>query len=269
MAGIDGVSGPSLEGVSVNVEYLDTSWNLLASAPTDAGDYLVHAEFRGSTDYDQANAWTSFTITPAPLTVSASVPDKVYDGTTDASIGSLSLSGVSGNDDVSATADSASFASKDVGTGIVVTVSGLVLSGAQAQDYSLPSDSAATTAAITPAALTVTPAGADKVYDGTTVATVTSLTLGGVLGTDDVSASAASTSFDTKDVGSSKTVTVGGLALAGSDASDYVVASDPVYTTADITPATVSISATASDKPYDGGTGDDSVTLTPVGVFGW
>ena len=57
------------------------------------------------------------------------------------------------------------------GNNITVTVSGLTISGAQAGDYTLAQP--ATTANITPAALTITGSiTADKVYDGTTKATL-------------------------------------------------------------------------------------------------
>ena len=41
--------------------------------------------------------------------------------------------------------------------------------------------------------------------------------------------------FDTPDVGNDKTVTITGLTLTGADAGNYVLSSDPVTTTANIT----------------------------------
>jgi hypothetical protein len=61
-----------------------------------------------------------------------------------------------------------SFASKTVGTGKTVNVSGLGLSGADAGNYTLSTPSLQ--ANITAASLTVTATANDKVYDGTTVA---------------------------------------------------------------------------------------------------
>ena len=101
--------------------------------------------------------------------------DKVYDGTTQASLntGSAVLVGVMAGDVVTLDSSGATgtFATKDVGTGIPVTVSGLSLSGPQAGDYVV--GPATTEANITAAPLTVTGITAEnKPYDGTTTATL-------------------------------------------------------------------------------------------------
>src|SRR5581483_4288059 len=83
----------------------------------------------------------------------------------------------------------ASFATKTVGNGKAVTVSGYTIGGADAANYSL-AQPAGLTASITPAALTVSGATAsDKVYDATTAATidVSGTSLVGVIGADAVS----------------------------------------------------------------------------------
>ena len=65
--------------------------------------------------------------------------------------------------------------------------------------------------------------------------------------------SAISGSFDTKDVGTGKTVTVTGLTLTGADAGKYILVQPT--TTADITAATLTVTGiTAGDKVYDGTT---------------
>src|SRR6185436_12569366 len=103
------------------------------------------------------------------LTVSATGINKAYDGTTSATV-SLSDNRVAGD---SLTASySASFADKSVGAAKSVNVSGIALSGADAANYSA-NTTASTTANITARPLTVSATGADKVYDGTTSATVT------------------------------------------------------------------------------------------------
>jgi hypothetical protein len=90
------------------------------------------------------------------------------------------------------------------------------------------------------------------VYDGTSVATLASQTLAGVIGTDDVSLTVGSASFDDKNVGNGKTVTASGLALSGGAAANYILGSSTATTTANITPATLHVSATGQDKVYDG-----------------
>ena len=73
---------------------------------------------------------------------------------------------------------------------------------------------------------------------------------------DDVTldTSGATGTFDSKDAGTGKTVTIAGLTLSGADAGKYVLA-DPMTTTADITAATLTVDGiTATDKVYDGTT---------------
>ena len=100
---------------------------------------------------------------------------KTYDGTNAAALNSSGamLIGVVSNDSVTLVTSGAmgAFATKNVGTGIIVIVSGLSLSGADASNYSLTEPT--TTADITAVMLTVTGITADnKTYDGTTAATL-------------------------------------------------------------------------------------------------
>ena len=73
-----------------------------------------------------------------------SANNKIYDGTTAATIATRSLNGVQGSDNVSLSGGTASFANKTVGTNKTVTVSGLSLSGTDAGNYQLASTSAST-----------------------------------------------------------------------------------------------------------------------------
>jgi len=149
---------------------------------------------------------------------------------------------------------SGAFADKNVGTSKSVSVSGLSLSGADAANYVVSTNTA--TADITAATLTVTGVTASsKVYDATTAANVntSSAALSGVLGSDAVSlvASGASGAFADKNVGTAKSVTVSGLNLSGTDAANYVVV-QPTGATADITAATLTVTGvTAGSKVYD------------------
>ena len=86
---------------------------------------------------------------------------------------------------------------EDVGTGIVVSVSGLGLAGPRAGDYILTQPTI--TGAISPAAVTVTGIMANnKVYDGTTAAVLNAASLQtgiGVLTTGDIIVDHADTLF--------------------------------------------------------------------------
>ncbi|MGQ0708448.1 MAG: two-partner secretion domain-containing protein [Rhodoferax sp.] len=101
-------------------------------------------------------------ITPKALTASYTAAHKVYDGNVAASV-SASSADIVGADVVSFS-QSASFADKNVGTGKVVTVSGIALGGADAANYSLQSSSASTTANITRAASVAWVGGSSGVW---------------------------------------------------------------------------------------------------------
>ena len=103
---------------------------------------------------------------------------------------------------------------------------------------------------------------ANKVYDGTTTATLTSCTLTGVLGGDVVTCSAARRRFDTAQ------------RRHGQDghghrhhaerrggAANYTLASTTATTTANITAVTLTATVTAANKVYDGTTTRDAHEL--------
>ena len=143
-------------------------------------------------DYTLTQPTTTANITPAGLTVSGiTAANKVYDANTTATLNTAgaTLVGVFSGDTVTLSTSGATgtFASKDVGTGITVTVAGLTISGAQAGDYTLTQPT--TTANITPAGLTVSGiTAANKVYNANTTATLNTsgATLVGVFSGDTV-----------------------------------------------------------------------------------
>src|SRR5205085_1802282 len=149
------------------------------------------------------------------LAVTAAGVNKVYDGTTDASV-------TFGSDKIAADAltfaGTAAFDNKNAGTGKAVAVSGIAVGGADAGNYNLVANTASTTAAITKRDLAVTAAGVNKVYDGTTSASVN-------YASDKVAGDALTFSgaaaFDTKNVGTGKSVAVSGIAVGGADAGNY------------------------------------------------
>ncbi|QEL17930.1 YDG domain-containing protein [Limnoglobus roseus] len=235
----------------------------LSLGGTNAGNYVL------------TQPTTSANITPASLTVTgATASDKVYDATTTATINfSGTISGVLGSDNVSLNSGATgTFANKNVGTGIMVTVNGLTLSGTDAGNYVLTPTT--TSASITPASLTVMNVTAsDKVYDATTAASVNTggAVLSGVLGADTVGlvSSAVAGSFANKNAGTGIMVTVAGLSLDGTDAGNYVL-TQPT-TMANIIPATLTITGvTAANKVYDATTAAavNATTAVLSGVLG-
>ena len=209
-------------------------------AGADAGNY----QFAAATGTATAN------ITPATLTAAGfTAQNKVYDATTNATVSGGTLGGVLGADVVSLAGLSGSFTDKNVGTGKIVTVSGGTLAGGDAGNYQLTSASGTTTASITPATLTATSfTTQNKVYDATTAATVSGGTLGGVFSGDAVSLTGLSGNFADRNVGTGKTVTVSGGTLAGADAGNYQLSAALATSTADITPAPLTVTANDASR---------------------
>ena len=164
-------------------------------------------------------------ITAKALTVTATANDKIYDGTTAASV-LLADNRISG-DMLTKAYTAANFNNKNVGTGKAVDVTGITVTGTDAGNYTF-NTTAAATANITPKVLMVTAHGIDKVYDGTTAATVT-LSDNRIAGDVLVLAYTAAT-FATADIGTNIVVTVTGISVTGADRANYFFA--PFNTTA-------------------------------------
>ena len=193
------------------------------------------------------------TITARPLVVTATGQHKVYDGTTTATV-ALAHNGLSG-DALATSYTTARFDTKNVGTGKMVSVSGIALTGADAGNYSLTATTTTTTATITPLAITGSFTAASKTYDATTAAAVTGRTLNGVVSDDAllVGLDGGTATFATKSVAASKVVTLTGAQLAGPAAPNYTLAS-VATTTAAIRARPLEITVTGVNKGYDGTT---------------
>ena len=126
---------------------------------TGAGTVVVNANQPGNSNYNPAVAQQSFVVSPIPLAVSGiTAYDKVYDGTTTATLNtnSASLLGVLAGDNVTLDLTFAAgyFTDANAGPGKIVQVSGLDIDGSSAGNYMLMAPTA--TANIAAAPLTVT-----------------------------------------------------------------------------------------------------------------
>ena len=200
----------------------------------------------------QDNAGT-FTINRAVLGFSGAGDNKVYDGTTGATV-SLSANGL-GSDVLTVTGYNASFDDKNAGTGKIININGITVSGAASNNYTW--GTATTTADISKATLTVSASGSGKTYDGTTSA-LASLT-DDRIGSDDLTIT-KNVTFADKNAGTGKLINVTGINVTGADAGNYVWNTSTV-TSADIAKAALSISANGANKTYDG-TAGANVTFT-------
>src|SRR5204862_1843869 len=113
---------------------------------------------------------TTAAMAARPLAVSATGVNRAYDGMTSATV-TLSDNRVTG-DSLSTSYGSASFADKNVGAAKAVSVSAIAISGTDAANYTA-NTTASATANITARSMTVSATGVNRVYDGTTNATVT------------------------------------------------------------------------------------------------
>ena len=204
---------------------------------------------------------TTASITARELTLSGlSAQDKVYDGTTVATLtGTPQLQGAIAGDAVSADLGSVTgaFADRRVGTAKAVNFAGVALGGADAANYTLPATLASAAAITARSVAAVDLKAADRVYDGTTAATLTGGGLQGAVTGDAVTLdlSGAQASFADRRVGAGKTVSATGLTLSGADASNYALGSSTGQTTASITARELTLSGlSAQDKVYDGTT---------------
>ncbi len=214
-----------------------------------------------ASNYTLADTTLTSSITPKALTVTgATAGNKVYDGTKAAAITGGTVSGMIGSETVGLGALSGSFADQNAGNGIAVTVTGGTLSdgsnGGLASNYTVGSVTGLS-ANIAQKALTVTGVTvASKAYDGDTKATISGGTLNGLVSGETLSLSGQSGTFNDKNAGNGKAVTVTGATLSSGSglASNYTV-TNATGATGTITQKALTVTgATAADKVYDGGT---------------
>jgi len=259
---------PTVYSVPSGVTNADVSFN--PAGATTVGSYVVTATLTNPL-YSGADVSGSFVITQAPLTVTGvTVYNKPYDAMTDAVISAADLSGVYGFDDVSLNSADASgnFVSANVGTGIVVHIGPYSIYGTAAFNYALTNPTFDLTANITPAPLTVTGVtAANKVYDGTTSATISGGDLSGTIYNPDVVnliTTDASGHFVTANAGTGKTVTVNGFRI---NATNYQITNQPFDISANITPAPATVDVSGLSFTYDTTAHfPRSVTTTPADI---
>ena len=195
----------------------------------------------------------SATITKKTIGLTGS---KVYDATTTASPSNLSLTGLVGSETLTLSG-TGTLATSAVGTGKTITLNTLAIADntGLASNYDL---SGTATMDVTTRSVT---ASGSRVYDGTTTVNGTDLTtINNLAGTDTLSLTGSGTT--TANVGNSKSVTLGTLALASGsgNASNYALSS----ATVDITQRPLDLGAS---RIYDGTTtinGSDFSTFTNI-----
>jgi trimeric autotransporter adhesin len=196
-------------------------------------------------------------ITPVSLSITGiTAANKVYDGTTAATlVGTATINPLSG-DNVSLSGTGVGvFLNKNVANNIYVD-SGYTLSGADAGNYVIAPSKM--TANITPKTIIFsgTPVAASRAYDGTTLTTISGVTINGLVAGDNATLSGI---FFTPNAGVNKTVSV---VLTGVDQHNYSYTNLPSLT-ATISPLTLTYTGTAvaASRVYDG-----TLTTTVSGI---
>jgi filamentous hemagglutinin family protein len=224
----------------------------------------------------QGTTGVTVDITPRPLTASYSALDRVYDGGTSATVTATSADRIAGDALViNAQGSFTGTGARNVGTAKAVAVTGGVLAGTDAGNYSLLNPTGSTTATIVARGLSISYLGGTRVYDATANANVTA-TLNGLVTGDDVQSAQTAVFAGGKDVAYNsngtviaKAVSINNIALAGADATNYQLLTTSASTTGTITPRALTVSGlsgiTAVDRVYDGSL---SVSLNVPGSLG-
>ncbi len=206
--------------------------------------------------YKITGSWPEYNIISIN-TITVTATNKIYDGNANASV-TITSSDIIPGDNVSFNYTSASFNNKTVNTNKTVTVTGIAITGSDANKYILNgSTTRQTTAAITKKSLTITGITAtNKIYDGTRTAIVNIINsrLSGVITGDLVvlkKPTVVNGLFSDKTVGINKNITMNPFSIVSISSLNYSL-TQPVIT-ATIDPKTLYITGTTGqNKIYDG-----------------
>ena len=171
-------------------------------------------------DYEADYVYGKLTVLPKQLSVNNQF-SKLYDATNTIDNPHIELGGVVEGDEVCAKCDTLYFDNKNVGSDKTIMLANVCLEGEDAHNYILPDFICGN---IRPrpvklVGLTVK----DKIYDGTTKATIEKVgTLSGVVDGDSVAIGSINVAFDDANVGEQK-VTAKSVTLIGADKDNYTV----------------------------------------------
>jgi filamentous hemagglutinin family protein len=212
----------------------------------NVGSYAINQGTLANSNYAITYIGNNLNITARALTVGATGANKVYDGTTAATV-TLADNRIA-NDVLAINNSTANFADKNVATGKIINVTGISVTGTDAGNYTFNTATTAT-ADINARTLTVTAAGASKVYDGSTAAVVT--LSDNRIANDVLAINNAAANFTDKNAATGKTINITGINVTGADAANYTY-NTAASTTADITRAALTLSTGNVTKTYDG-----------------
>ena len=215
------------------------SFSIIAGTVAATGNYTIGTYNVGT-----------LTVNPALLTITANSASKTYGTTLTFAGTAFTDSGLVNSNTVSSVTltSTGAPATATVGSSPYAIVPSTA-TGSGLSDYTISYANGMLT--VTPKILTASITAANKVYNGTTIATATNQPLSGLVNSDSVSLTHGTAVFATKNVGTALTVQDTGLSLTGSSAGNYQLASTTATTTANITPLALTITAVANAKIYD------------------
>ena len=250
-----------------------------ATSTSNVGNYSITGSglTSNSSNYVFAQAAgnaTALTVNPAPVTVSGlSGTNRVYNGSTlDALSGTAALNGTMGGQTLTVSnASTGTLSSANAGTESVATNIVLGNGTGLASNYYLVQPNL--TANISPAILIASIVGdPTKTYDGTTTAplTASNYLLSGFVSGQGATVNQVAGVYNSKNVATANTVTAfmfsGDYAANGGTLLSNYVLPTTATGAGNITPKSMMIVATGTNKVYDGTT-NDAVVLGGIGVF--
>jgi hypothetical protein len=252
----------------VSLDTNDVAFFASTNVGTAISVTITNLSLTGSVASNYVLSATTFTtnadITPATLTYVADAASRVYGAANPAFTGSVT-GFVNGEDQAGATTGTLSF---DSSASTASSVGSYAINGsgltANFGNYVFI-QAAGNATALTVNAATLTPSVviANKIYDGTTAATITARSLAGIVGSDDVNLDNSGTAaFASANVGAGVSVAVSGLSLSGTTAGNYVLSTTGIGTNADITPATLAYVADPTNRVYGAANPEFTGTVT-------
>jgi len=214
---------------------------LKANAPaTSYNNISISVSGGGASSQSISTTASGNSVTPKALTITGlSAESKIYDATTTATVTGTAVYVGLANDEVHAVTDSVTWTFPNPNIGIAKILNRSADYTAPNANYTL-STQPTLTADISAKELTGTFTAGNKLYDGTTSATVLTRNVTGKIGSEDVNHTGGTATFADADVADGKTVTLSGATLTGTDAGNYTLGS-VTSTTANITQAAASI----------------------------
>lgn len=254
-------NGATFTGITDNDVYsgAQTAALTLTGVTRELNGYRYRCVIGGICQLTTAAAM--LTVTKAVQTISWNAPTAITYGTP---ISALQLNAtVSGTP--GAGAPGALSYTPAAGTRLNAGTQTLSVTAAETDDYLPATASVSLTVDRRPVSAGV--AVSSRTYDGSTAAQIASVTLTGVMEGDELAGSGGTAIFADRHAGTGKTVTISGLTLTGTSASNYSLEPGPVTALADVLPLPVAGSFTVANKAYSGTTSAIILTRTVAGTL--